>query len=217
MGHPHTVGALREATDADLPQLALTLARAFADDPVMAWFLGEGEDPSRRELFFRATIAHVHLPHDTVWVSEDCVAAAAWDPPGHWRIEDDSMGRLAQPFAELLGEDLGRAVEGFEVIQSAHPDHEAHWYLAILGTHPDCQHRGIASALLAPVLDRCDRDGVPAYLESSKESNLAFYRRQGFEVTGTITLPGAGATLWPMWREPQEPKEPRESSHHEST
>jgi len=27
-----------------------------------------------------------------------------------------------------------------------------------------------------PVLDICDREGLPAYLESSKERNVAFYR-----------------------------------------
>ncbi|MHB8670329.1 MAG: GNAT family N-acetyltransferase [Acidimicrobiales bacterium] len=205
--------AIRKATERDLPSLSLTLARSFADDPVMAWFLGEGEDPALRELFFRSTTAHVHLPHDTVWVTDDCVGAAVWDPPGHWRIEEDAMARLAEPFVELLGEQLGRALEGLEVIQGAHPDHEEHWYLAVLGTHPDWQRRGIASTLLAPVLERCDQEAVPAYLESSKESNIAFYRRHGFEVTGTITLPGGGATLWPMWREPKEPGR----DHHEST
>ena len=57
-------------------------------------------------------------------------------------------------------------------------------------------------ALLAPVLGRCDREGLPAYLESSKESNIAYYERFGFAVIGELQAAPGGPTLWPMWREP---------------
>ena len=64
---------------------------------------------------------------------------------------------------------------------------------------------GIGRSLVEPVLQRADRDGVPAYLESSKERNIAFYARHGFEVTGQIHTPRGGPTLWLMWREPRPP------------
>jgi len=81
-----------------------------------------------------------------------------------------------------------------------------HWYLATLGTDPPRQGRGVGSALLCDVLRRCDEEGLLAYLESSKERNVAFYRRHRFEVTGEIQVPGGGPRLWLMGREPRHPE-----------
>ena len=63
-------------------------------------------------------------------------------------------------------------------------------------------HTGIGSALIQPILDVCDRDEVPAYLESSKERNIDFYARHGFRVTDELALPD-GPPVWPMWRDPR--------------
>ena len=71
----------------------------------------------------------------------------------------------------------------------------------MLGTEPSAQGRGIGSALMAPMIERCEAEGLPAYLESSKESNLAFYHRQGFEVTREFPVHGGrGPSMWFMWR-----------------
>ena len=89
---------------------------------------------------------------------------------------------------------------------SLHAQQPEHWYLSILGTDPAAQGRGIGASVLQPVLDRADADGVGAYLESSKESNIAFYRRFGFEVIGEHEFHVGGPTVWPMWRDPQPPR-----------
>jgi GNAT superfamily N-acetyltransferase len=68
-----------------------------------------------------------------------------------------------------------------------------------LATRPQWQSHGLWSALLREVLDRCDRDGTPAYLEATCPASLRLYLRHGFQVTAEISLPD-GPSLWPMWR-----------------
>ena len=46
-------------------------------------------------------------------------------------------------------------------------------YIWIDGTEPTAQRLGLASAVMQPVLDRCDRERIPAYLESSKAANTS--------------------------------------------
>jgi len=52
------------------------------------------------------------------------------------------------------------------------------------------------------VTDRCDAEGVPAYLESSDPANVPLYERHGFSVAGEVTIVD-GPTIPLMWRDPQ--------------
>ena len=83
-----------------------------------------------------------------------------------------------------------------------HPE-RPHWYLSGIGTDPPAQGSGVGSALMRSQMARCDAAGEAAYLESSKERNVPFYERHGFRVSGELTVPGGGPTLWLMWRNPQ--------------
>jgi hypothetical protein len=55
---------------------------------------------------------------------------------------------------------------------------------------------------MSPVLEICDHDRVPAYLEATSERNKALYLRHGFEVMSELKLPD-GPPMWPMWRAPR--------------
>ena len=48
---------------------------------------------------------------------------------------------------------------------------EPHWYLPLIGVDVTKQGRGYGSALLRHALERCDRDGLPAYLEATSPLN----------------------------------------------
>jgi GNAT superfamily N-acetyltransferase len=199
---------VRHVTDADVDHLAGVLARAFFDDPVILWMLPD--DDRRRRMGHRAYqtfLRRMFLPNGEVYTDRERRGAALWAPPGRWKTPVGTQLRMAPRLARILTvRRVPRTVRGLSHIEHAHPDEVPHWYLGILGTEPAAQGQGIASAVMKPVLDRCDAEGVPAYLESSKHANIAFYRRHGFEVTDTISLPD-GPDLWGMWREPRQPDE----------
>jgi GNAT superfamily N-acetyltransferase len=64
------------------------------------------------------------------------------------------------------------------------------------------QGRGLGAALLAPVLERCDGERKPAFLEASSPRNRALYERHGFEVMEEFALGRDAPPQWRMWREP---------------
>ncbi len=71
-----------------------------------------------------------------------------------------------------------------------HP-REPHYYFVDIGVAPHAQGRGLGSALMRPTLDRCDREGLPAYLEASSERNAALYERLGFRVIRELRVAGS--------------------------
>jgi GNAT superfamily N-acetyltransferase len=93
-------------------------------------------------------------------------------------------------------------VRALAVIQKHHPT-VPHWYLYYLATTAHRQSTGIGSALMRPVLQTCDEQGIPAYLEATTERNRALYLRHGFVPAEPLPLPRGGPVLYPMWREPQ--------------
>lgn len=195
--------AVRRATFADVPALAPVLARAFADDPIACWTIPP--DALRARLLERIFTLRLRstLQHDEVWTVADRSGAALWLPPERWRTSarDDLALTRALLHPRLLPR-LPLVAHGMLGIERRHPHAPPHWYLAVLGTDPAAQGRGSGGALLRAMLDRCDEDGVGAYLESSKESNIAYYARFGFRVTETIRLP-RGPSAWLMWRDPR--------------
>lgn len=199
---PSRIPEVVAATTADLATVADALAQAFWDDPVMAFILRDQATRGRRlEKLFEVLLRGHYLPLETVWTTPDHAGAALWAPPGHAIIPVPTILRHLPGMLGALGTNTARALRSLNQVDRHHPK-EPHWYLGVLGTRPDRQGRGIGSALLGPVLGRCDEEGIPAYLESSKHANLAFYARHGFRVTGEIALPSGGPTVWPMWRDP---------------
>lgn len=198
---------VRPVTRSDIPALSQALAEAFDDDPVMCWILPDAaRRPASLARMFAAEIRYHHLGGGGAEVAESpdgaIVGGALWDPPGRWK-QSTLNSLLSLPVtAFALGRYLRVGAEVSHALESAHP-HEPHWYLATIGTSSAGRGGGYGKALLHSRLSRCDAEGWPAYLESSKEANIPYYERFGFEVTGEIVVPNGGPTLWSMWRNPR--------------
>lgn len=192
---------VRKATEQDIPAMANMLAHAFHNDPIVDWvFQDEQARPKYARRFF-AGRARVLIRQREIYTVDGTVAAAMWARPDEWR---DPPLRALKELAVLVpgvGIRAGRVMRGLIQVEARHPK-PPHWYLAALGTEPERQGEGLATALLHAVLEDCDRDEVPAYLETGTERNVGFYTRHGFKVTEELTLP-KGPPMWLMWRDPR--------------
>jgi GNAT superfamily N-acetyltransferase len=194
---------VRLATASDIPALSRTLGRAFEDDPVMAHLIPrDARRHSDRLARFMLLGTRGAVADGTVYTTGELSGGAVWRAPNRWKVPTRQLLPDTPALVWALGRRIRVGMATLQMLERHHPT-EPHWYLEILGTEPAEQGKGIGSALMAPVLERCDGEGVPSYLESSKEKNIPYYERHGFRVTGELALPNGGPPLWPMWRDPQ--------------
>lgn len=188
-----------EATKADEHWLADVFARAFWDDPVFTWLHPE---PRTRytalRRFFSAELASGRKHGRTV-TTTDLAAVAHWARPGHWKSTPLQTARM-MPAALLMSSRPKAGLTLMTTMERAHPT-EPHWYLATVGSDPCRRGTGAGRAVIDAVLADCDRDGIPAYLESSKPENVPYYERFGFKVTSEVSVLDS-PTLALMWRDP---------------
>lgn len=179
------------------------LGRAFADDPIMEHVFAGRRDVERRTGLLYALFCRSHLDLGRCLTTEERAGAALWTAPGRWRMSRGDQLKMLPGLLRSIGLRLPRMLADFEMMERFHaqmpPDH---WYLAVLGTDPPHQGRGVGRALVEPVLAHCDEEGLGAYLESSKRSNIAFYERFGFQVVEELRFKD-GPSLWAMWRDPR--------------
>lgn len=194
--------SVRKATTADVDALAQVTARAFDDDPFWRFMFPGNDFLTRASKLAAFELRHVHLRKDEVWTTGELHGVAMWAPPDQWRQTTIDTVRSAPAMMQIFGARTLRVLRAVTAIEKAHPP-GPHYYLGVLATDPAHQGTGVASACLEQVLARADAEGLGAYLESSKESNIAFYNRHGFEVTRRLDLPAGAPPLWAMWREPR--------------
>ncbi len=197
-----TATDIAPAGPADVPLLSWVLARAFHDDPVMAWCVPDPIERRARTPLLFAAYAEVFLDHGHSYRAGGTAGAALWAPPGADPIPDHHRDWFEERMDLVLGEDADRAGEVDALLEEHYPE-EPCYFLQLVGVVPEHQGRGLGGRLLTTVLEQCDATGTPAYLEATSPDNRRLYERHGFETLGQVTVP-RGPTLWPMWREPRE-------------
>jgi GNAT superfamily N-acetyltransferase len=181
---------VQRATATDAARLKEVLAEAFHEDPVIGWLMPDARKRRvRLRRFFALELRHLALPRGHVWTTGDFSGVAMVMPPGAWRVP--LRATLLEGSAFGLGSvraaRLGAAMEWHH----ARLSRGAHYYFRDVGVLPARQGKGLGSALMGPTLERCDREGLPAYLEASSERNAALYERLGFELIRELRVAGS--------------------------
>jgi GNAT superfamily N-acetyltransferase len=187
------VTSVRRAVPADRDAVLATIVAAFHDDP--AWDFLTAGDRGRVAPLFAGAVFDSRVDRGSVWTTDDCRAVALWE----WRDADTvphDGDAIWAAYREAAGEDAWHRLEVYEKALDSMRPAPPYWYLGVLATHPDAQGRGLATAVVAPVLEIADHDHIDCWLETSKTTNLGFYERRGFCQRLPVEVPDGPPTWW---------------------
>ena len=199
---------MRLATSNEIPELAATLARAFAHDPFYTYVVGDAPERNQRMRDgWTGLLRHTSDNLSTTYTTDDHAGVALWHPPGYGGASFIGSLRLMPSVLRLAGgfrhlREVSRAVAALEQHRHRHVP-APHFYLSALGVEPDRQGSGLGTALVQPILERADQGRVAAYLETATARNVLLYERLGFAVVEEMTLPGTDVHGWLMRRSPR--------------
>ncbi len=209
MARPEFIHAPLTLDRRTLNEVAVLGARSFYDDP---FFLHLSDEPKLRvrglTLYIRSHLAVLGDAAVATGARDGTgilVGICVWQRPGTYPLPGRRQAREMAGALRALVPRPPSLVTGMRYVQAmerAHPRDE-HWYLALLAVDPMAWRRGIGTTLLEPSLSSIDEEGLPCYLETQKEANLAYYRRFGFEETERLTPSAVGPPLFTMTRSPR--------------
>ena len=199
---------VRPAEQRDVPRIAATLTVALADSRWTRWALPDDGRIQRLTRLHELDAGHRGVATRSAWVTDDVTAVAVWEPPDGAEstapLPADVAAALARELPYLRADRASAVAETAAMIAAARPT-EPHWWLAHLGVRPSSRRQGLAAAILAPVLVRCDAEGTLAAAAVYSWANARFLRGFGFEVTLSTRTADGDLPLWVVARQPQRP------------
>jgi hypothetical protein len=196
---------VRLAEQRDVPRIAATLTIALADSRWTRWALPDDGRMQRLTRLHELDAAHRGVSTRSAWVTDDVTAVAVWEPPpgtsGTSPLPADVRAALDRELPYLSAGRASVVAETAALVTAARPD-DPHWWLVHLGVRPTSRRRGLAAAVLAPALVRCDAEGVLAAAAVFSWANVRFLRGFGFDVTATTRTADDELPLWVLVRQP---------------
>mgnify|MGYP001609394289 CR=1 FL=1 len=148
------------------------LSVSFTDDPFVRWLMPKSLDFLRDSKKHPRRAYPAAFDSGTVFVIGDFAGAAVWLPPG---VKADRSEEIAQAEPSVATESHVFPPEFPALISrsAAYCPSEPHWYLGLIAVDPAYRGRGVGTKLLEYSMAIVDRDGLPAYLESTNAANLS--------------------------------------------
>ena len=183
------------------------LSEAFYDDPISVYLIPDvSERKAKLKYVYEYVIRYDILYGEVYATSPNLEGIAGWlhSENAYKTIKRQIKSGGPKVISKLGMEFYKKSKHVEEFTNLIHKKNAPlkHWNLDQLGVDPNFQGKGHAGVLLKAMFTRSDQEGIPIYLETHKDINVAIYQHYGFKILKDATIPDTDIHLWAMLKEP---------------
>ena len=178
---------MRTATLADVDLIKSILLLSFKKDPHLIWLLEE----SKNEFKFNVLVdyvVHQTLRKGEIYLTDDNNAVALWDCERNEKMSFHYIWRNLAFLVRIGVRSVVRIVKSEAHVHNNFRKYSRYCHLYLIGVWPEAQGKGLASALMNPIIQRMKEKSIPVFLETANLRNVEIYKKKGFKVFETLTI-----------------------------
>jgi ribosomal protein S18 acetylase RimI-like enzyme len=165
------------------------LASAFVTNPLHVAVFGK-DRLSANEAFFRIGLSVMKGPKLVAVDGTRIVGVIHWVVSPDCQFSATEKLRLIPAMVQGFGMRSAIRVGGWLSVWSKWDPAEHHCHLGPIAVSPQAQGHGIGRELMNRYCAELDGEGRVGYLETDRPGNVDFYKKFGFEITGTAPIHG---------------------------
>ena len=178
---------MRIATPADADLIKDILLVSFKNDPHVNWLLEKSKNKSKLNVLIDYVV-HQTLRKGEIYLSDDNNAVALWDFERNEKMSFHYIWRNLAFLIHIGIKSVVRIVKSEAHVHSNFRKYPRYCHLYMIGVLPEAQGKGLASALMDPMIQRMKEKSIPLFLETANPRNVDIYKRKGFKIFETLTI-----------------------------
>ncbi len=191
----------------DITKAGKIMDDAFGKDTLWAKiFEDESKLERKRPACFEVPI-RMGMKYGEVWATSENIegliswVSGEWADFTLWRMLRCGGFSAAMRMGSKIGIKMGKVFPQIAKDRNAIMKGRNYIYIFILGVATQYQGKGYGKKLLLKLIEKCDSEDIPIYLETETETNLKMYEHFGFNLIQKIILPVVNHPMWEMVRE----------------
>ena len=178
---------MRLATMADVDLIKSILLVSFKNDPHLTWLLEKSENKFKLNVLIDYVV-HQTLRRGEIYLTDNNNAVALWDFERNEKMSFHYIWRNLAFLVRIGVRSVVRIVKSEAHVHNNFHKYSRYCHLYMIGVWPEAQGKGLASALMNPMIQRMKEKSIPVFLETANLRNVEIYKKKGFKIFETLTV-----------------------------
>ena len=185
---------MRRARREDKDIVVNILSKSFINDPHVNWLLEKSKCKNKLKIMMEYVFGE-SFNKGEIFLNDDNTAAVLWNFEKKEKVSFEYIIRnLSFLFCVGLKTTI-RTLKADMLIYNLYPKNQKYCQLYLIGVLPEGQGKGLASALMNPMIENMQKKAIPVHLETANPKNVDIYKKKGFTIFNTTRL-GNNTLFW---------------------